>query len=619
MAEAELGELVEGLTHVFDVWTAEPFGLKGARSWLVGAAENVIAGEKAKGEADYLEPGVRIAEERHAFHWPLTLPEVFMRASDQTEPSLVTERQEALLRSAAEQADFGDAASERRPGFDVVMGNPPWNEINVEELGFYALHDPGVRGLTSEAERQRRIASLLKRYPQLADEFESRRRVTAGYRLFFGPQGGYEQQGLGNLDLYELFTERYAALTRRGGWLGVVLPRTAFLGTGSVGFRRWLFGNATVHRLDFLLNNRSWAFPIHPQYTVALLSAERTSPTDDATMRTTGPSASLRAFESEAMSDGVPIAFEQLRGWTTGTKGTPSFEVPLLPSAASAEVFAKLRTGPRFESGFAKRWSALPIQGDFNETTDKRLFRHRDGVPVWKGRSFDRYDPHGAEPAGYAREDEAMAKLQAKRVSARSAFKGRFPAEVLAHSRTRPFYSARVAFRDVTNRTNTRTVIACLVPPETFLTNSAPYLVFPEGEAIEQAFVVGVLNSLPFDWQARRFVETHLNFYVLDMLCLPPPERTDVAAVASRAARLSCVDERFEGFAKAAGVECGPLDDDERVKLRAEVDALAANAYGLTRADLDVIFSDFTQNAVPDSYRAAVRRLLDVDLQEART
>ena len=45
-----------------------------------------------------------------------------------------------------------------------------------------------------------------------------------------------------------------------GGWLAVVLPRTAFLTKGSTAFRRWLFGQTTVERLDFLLNRARWAF-----------------------------------------------------------------------------------------------------------------------------------------------------------------------------------------------------------------------------------------------------------------------------------------------------------------------------------------------------------------------
>ena len=59
---------------------------------------------------------------------------------------------------------------------------------------------------------------------------------------------------------------------------------------------------------------------------------------------------------------------------------------------------------------------------------------------------------------------------------------------------------ARVAFRDVTRSDDSRTVRACLVSPEVFLTNSTPYLAFVDGGEAAQAACLGLMNSLPFDW-----------------------------------------------------------------------------------------------------------------------
>ena len=66
------------------------------------------------------------------------------------------------------------------------------------------------------------------------------------------------------------------------------------------------------------------------------------------------------------------------------------------------------------------------------------------------------------------------------------------------------------------------------------------------------------------------------------------------------------MDSRFGDFASAAGVECGPLDPAERQRLRVEIDARVARAWNLTVGDMDVIFRDFTEDAVTPAYRAAV-------------
>lgn len=140
--------------------------------------------------------------------------------------------------------------------------------------------------------------------------------------------------------------------------------------------------------------------------------------------------------------------------------------------------------------------------------------------------------------------------------------------------------------------------------------NSAPYLAFASGDEPDQAACLGLMNSLPFDWQARRFAEMHLNFFILEGLIVPHLGDADYAAVAEAAARLSCVDERFEDFAASVGVAFSPLDEAERERLRVEIDARVARAWGLTPDDLAVICHDFTLRAVPVDYRERLTRRL---------
>ncbi len=117
----------------------------------------------------------------------------------------------------------------------------------------------------------------------------------------------------------------------------------------------------------------------------------------------------------------------------------------------------------------------------------------------------------------------------------------------------------------------------------------------PGADALEQAFLLGVLSSLVFDWSARRFVEGHLSFYVLASLPSPRPERDDplFPRAAALAGRLSSPDERFTEWAKAVGVEWGPLPDDDGQDMIHELDALAAHLYGLSAQHLTHIFETF--------------------------
>ena len=305
---AELRDVTEGLRAVFDLWAAEPLGLDGARHALETNTDGIV--EQRSTLSTEVSAAVAQASdyaERHRFlHWPLEFPGVFHR---------------------------------ERPGFDVVVGNPPWDEIKVEELEFYALRDPGLYGISIDRKRRRRIAELDEVHPDWRSEFEELKQWTATARRFLSADGGYQLQGVGDTDLYQLFCERYTHLVREDGRLGVVLPRSAFVTKGATGFRRWLLGHTTLRRLDVLLNNRQWAFTIHPQYTIALLAMQRSNPTADATFRMTGPSASAPEFDEAAGGDGIGTATSSL-----GSSGI----VPLLPGQRHADLLTRLRRGVEF-------------------------------------------------------------------------------------------------------------------------------------------------------------------------------------------------------------------------------------------------------------------------------
>ena len=574
---ADLNEATVGLRAAFDLWAAEPLGLAGARHTLESYIDAIIVGNE--GETAKIASGMaeasRVAAQYRFFHWPLEFPGIFHRD---------------------------------RPGFDVVVGNPPWNEITVEELAFYALRDPGLRGLPNAVEQEKRIAILDEQNPEWREELEAQKRQLATIRKFFTVSGGYQLQGVGDTDLYQLFCERYCHLVREDGRLGVVLPRSAFLAKGATGFRQWLFANSSLRCLDFLLNNKGWAFPIHAQYTIALVAGQRRTPDRQTSFQLTGPSENLKEFQDLVLGQAVSISASSLGG---------IHMVPLVPSQMHADVLTKLRRGVQFDSLLdpqnptgAKRIpraaQVIPHREiDESQKKDKALYSHSRGVPVWKGRTFNQFEPHGNQPAGYAVWDVVFEFLQKRRTRSPK-FRRLFSADILADPNTHPINHCRIAFRDVTNRTNSRTVIACLIPPRTPLTNKAPYLIFADWSALAQAYVLGVINSLPFDWLSRRYVEMNMNFFILNMLTFPPASNSPWERIGKLAARLSCPDNRFREFAAEAQVECGPLAAVQCNDLRAQIDALVARAYELTEDDLRFIFTDFTEKAVCSAYRELV-------------
>lgn len=102
---------------------------------------------------------------------------------------------------------------------------------------------------------------------------------------------------------------------------------------------------------------------------------------------------------------------------------------------------------------------------------------------------------------------------------------------------------------------------------------------------------------MPLDWYARRFVETHVDFYVFNPLPIPRPEHNSALwrRVVTLAGRLACPDERFATWAETVDVECGPLAADEKDDKIYELDAVVSHLYELKERQVVHIFETFHQ------------------------
>jgi hypothetical protein len=305
-----------------------------------------------------------VVEKMRALHFPVAFPEVFLRD---------------------------------RPGFDVLVGNPPWEEAMVEKLGFWALRVPGLKSLPQPRQR-REVDRLERERPDIAAEYESA--VVDAERLrrllLSGP---YPGMSVGDPDLYKAFSWRFWNLVRHGGAVGIVLPRSALSATGSEPWRRAVLDGGAFDDVTMLLNNKRWVFPeVHPQYTIGLVTI-RKGQEYVGTLSLRGPYPSHGRYDAAAGTDPAEFSAEAFRTWTA----TASF--PLLPSPEAAKVFAKLRAHPRLDHGDGD-WLARPIR-ELDATNDKRHMITREeppagAWPVYKGASFDLWRPDTGEYYAWA-------------------------------------------------------------------------------------------------------------------------------------------------------------------------------------------------------------------------
>ena len=244
--------------------------------------------------------------------------------------------------------------------------------------------------------------------------------------------------------------------------------------------------------------------------------------------------------------------------------------------------------------------------------SDERVSASSEVWPVYKGSSFNLWDPDTGVYYDSAEAEAMIVTLHEKRLSQRRTKSSAFSEQdegVAEDLALLPCRHARIAFRDVTNPTNTRTLIAALVPGDRVLVHKAPYLLQIEGTVADEAYVLGVLSSMPCDWQTRRTVELVMSFGQINQISIPDPGdghplRDRVVEIAGR---LAAVDERFAEWAAEVGVPVGSAND-ETVKqdLVCELDACVAHLYGLDEDDLAVIYETFSETVDYSDRHAAV-------------
>ncbi len=490
----------------------------------------------------------------------------------------------------------------KREGFDVILGNPPWQEATIEELAFWARFEPGLRGL-GQRERVARLAVLKRERAELVPLFEEEQAEAERMRAVL-TTGPYPGMGTGDPDLYKAFCWRFWSLVAvDGGRVGVVLPRSAFSAKGSTEFRKRLFASAREVDITMLLNSGGWVFDeAEFRYTIglAVLTRGLHARPRGAQVVLDGPYPSLASYRSGVMRVAERSRFDgsEIGEWNDAAA------LPLLPQPASVDVFLKLRRHPRLDRNVHGEWRARPY-AELHATNDAGLMdleserRPRGYWPVYTGESFDLWTPDTGKYYGWAEPATVMAELQARRVAGQRRENSpfvEFSRDWAGDQRTLPCQHARVAFRDVSRATDSRTFRAALVPPHVFLTNKAPYFLLPRGSTDDEAYLLGMLCSLPFDWYARRFIETSLNYHILNSFPVPRPRvasplRLRVIAIASRLAVGN--DPRFAAWGAAIGIVPSPSEADERQALIHELDAVVARLYGLTEAELRHVFQTF--------------------------
>lgn len=586
-ADAQLGR--ERLRA--DLFCAAFFAPKSA----VNAVKVPLSGDLVRAaEGQPMRPGVaeltrELAAEYHFFHWRLAFPGVFAQG-----------------------------------GFDVVLANPPWEVSQLSEEEFFASRSEEMASLNSDA-RKRAIARLEQTNPRLWSQFTQAKQGYEAFNSYAREGGRYPLTATGKLNLYPMFAETIGLLTDLlgdGAATSAVSPAQTFTGRAGMitptgiatddSTKAFFDAIATGGRIASLYDfeNREAIFPsVHRSYKFCALTLGREEAARFVFFATRA--AHLRDERRAFTLSGADIAL-----LNPNTRTCPVFR-----SQADAELSKKIyRRLPVLiddNKGTAGNpWGITFRQGLFNMASDSGLFRtaaqltadgaQRDG-PNWIGRDQLAWVPlyeakmvHQFDHRWATYEDNGTDSRDMTDTEKRDPFNFSQPRYWIKDSDKESALAGRQArqwlmgWRDITNATNERTVIAGVIP-RVGVGHTNPLFFTAAGDTRQQTTLLGNWNSLVFDFVARQKVGgTHLTYgYLKQFPVLSPTHYTpaDLDFIVPRVLELTYTAHDLAPFARDLGYDGPPFtwNPERRALLRAELDAYYAKLYGLTRDELRYI------------------------------
>ena len=523
-----------------------------------------------------------VSRELRFFHWPLMFQEIFARG-----------------------------------GFDVVLGNPPWERIKLQEEEYFRTRMPEIAEARNAASRKALIEALKMKGPnsfegRLYHSFLISRRESEAESQFIRTSGRYPLTGRGDVNTYALFSETILSLLNSRGHAGFLVPTGIATDDTTKFYFDHLVQNGRLVSL-YDIENREKLFP-------AVDSRQRFS------LITLGNQVKASQFvffatRSEHLADDrrmFTLSSDEIRLFNPNTGTCPTFRSQK-DFELTKKIYEKagvfIRDGEEDGNPWGVKFSRL-----FDMSNDSNLFltmndlREREAlfsgvtaklpegtvyVPLYEAKMVHHFDHRFAtyEENGKDTRDVTDSEKRDPGFFARPRYwvpdhevdksLSSFEGGILKDKKR----GWLLGWRDISNATNERTVIAGVIPRvgvgHKFL------LMFPnvlEDKLI--ACLIGDLSSLVHDFVARQKVGgTDLTYlYKKQISTLPPsaysPE--DIEFVCPRVLELVYTAEDLAPFARDMGYDGPPFvwNPEHRALLRAELDAFYAKKYGLTREEL---------------------------------
>jgi len=511
-------------------------------------------------------------------------------------------------------------------GFDIVIGNPPWERVKLQEEEFFASRDPEIANAKNAAARKKLIAALDETNPHLAADWNAAVRTAACESAYLRHSGRYPLGGVGDVNTYAVFADHFRQAINPNGRAGMILPNGLVTGFTYREFLRHLLSTKTLVSFYGFENEDKLFKSVHNETKFGLLTVT------GGRHSVVQPWFTAHIRQPEQINDPerrYALTIDEIEAINPNTLNLPAFrwtkDAEVTASIhKAAPVLVRRHPDGRVENPWQADFKTLfhmsGASGDFLDHQDiAPLIVERRGAlailkdgrqvyPLYEGKMFWHFDHRYGTYEGQTEKQankgvlppvsDAQHDDPEYRIQPRYWVDANLTSSALAEDDS---YEWFFAWRDV--GISERTFIGTIIP-KTAAGDKSPILVSPL-PAKSRAALAACLSSLATDYSARQRA-MNMKYFVVEQIPVPPPPVLSASIrwlgvspedwLADRVLELCYTSDELAPFAAGLGRDHPPFrwQPERRVILQAEIDAAVLHLYGLNRAQAEWLLDSFT-------------------------
>ncbi len=493
-------------------------------------------------------------------------------------------------------------------GFDVIIGNPPWNKVKVHMKEFFEHYDVSIKNLQGNSLKKYVENKFLsqKKFSVLWDKYNQECKA---YGSCLGFMDMYDHQTFvidnrivkGDKELYKYFIEQSYNIINNRGYVGLILPATLIQSEGTTGLRKLLLEKTTLE-LMMTVENRDRIFPIDSRFKYLLLIF-----TNSISKKNDIKCKFMVKNVDELQKIILNKEFIELdREFIE--KVSPLYKTfPEVKNNLEKEIIQKIYL--KFPLINSENGWKIEFNRELDMTNDSHLFIHcnnvdkkRTYVPLYEGRMVHQFDYSSKR---YLEGEGRKAKWEIIDWNNKEVLPHYYVNVQDVERKQINYQCIRPCYCDIAGQTNERSIQTTLLPKNIVAGNKVPTVDIYPKTIVNDLLWVAITNSFVFDWLMRQRITTTVNFFHWNQVPLPRVDinESSIKKLIYNATKLSMITRDMEVISKEVndyyGVSenMGPIDlcidPQERQQLRAEIDAIVGEIYNLNFIELKYIIEQF--------------------------